>query len=90
MSVVAVGLMLSLMLAVAARAHSWYPAECCSGEDCTPVDKSRVKVVEGGYALDGVVIPQAIVRKSLDGEFHVCIPPTTRVMRCFFAPVPNS
>jgi hypothetical protein len=78
---------LILWLVRSAGAHSWYPAECCSGHDCAPVEPSRVRVGRGGYWLDGKFIPQANVRRSLDGEYHACFPQPHN-LRCFFAPVP--
>ena len=33
-----------------ARAHEWYPLECCSGEDCGPAD-TVVRYDDGSYLV---------------------------------------
>ncbi|MGE5509901.1 MAG: hypothetical protein ACM31O_01465 [Bacteroidota bacterium] len=35
-----------------AKAHDWYPIECCAGYDCAPVDKS---VMAGGPYRAGML-----------------------------------
>jgi len=32
----------ALLVAPAAQAHDWYPADCCSGMDCAPVEKVEI------------------------------------------------
>jgi hypothetical protein len=76
-----------------ARAHSWYPARCCSGQDCRKVD--RIEPLQGGDALFhagsiSVVIPAEFPRlPSEDSDAHVCV---YRVFsgeyrpRCVFVP----
>lgn len=72
-----------------AKAHSFYPWACCSDLDCAPIDASRVKVVSGGYLVDGKFhVPQAEVRPSPDGEYHACFP-TPDNLKCFWAPPPG-
>lgn len=34
--------MAMLVRAVSARAHDWYPADCCSNMDCAPVEKADI------------------------------------------------
>lgn len=38
-----------------AYAHSWYPPECCSGQDCAPVESMTWLVLAGGE------LPQLVV-----------------------------
>jgi hypothetical protein len=42
-----------LLTPPAARAHDWYPQECCSGNDCRPMDpiKERVETHADGYEV---------------------------------------
>ena len=62
-----------------ARAHSWYPYDCCSDRDCWPmgVDSDAKEpdptVVPGGYRThDSVFVAQRDTRPSRDGRYHVC------------------
>lgn len=62
-----------------ARAHSWYPYDCCSDRDCWPmgVDSDAREpdpsVVTGGYRThDGVFVAERDTRPSRDGRYHVC------------------
>lgn len=65
-------------LAPGARAHDWYPAECCSDKDCAPAD-TVVRREDGSYLVTArgmsVVIPAnyAKWRISPDGRVHVCV-----------------
>ena len=51
--------MLTVLMALAhrAKAHDWYPVECCSGMDCAPVEKVEIKPAEAFTA--NALIPQA-------------------------------
>ena len=71
----------------AARAHSWYPVECCSDRDCYPLPDGTVKEVKGGYQLieSGEFIPSAETRDGRDDHFHICRWPDGRRI-CFFRP----
>jgi hypothetical protein len=62
-----------------ARAHSFYPWECCSDQDCWPMgDDADAKEPEpratpaGWLLTDGSVVPYREARPSPDGRFHVC------------------
>lgn len=62
-----------------ARAHEFYPWECCSDRDCWPTGAGRgAKEPDpvagpGGWRLsDGTIVPYAAARPSPDGRFHVC------------------
>jgi hypothetical protein len=75
-----------LVAAGGAGAHSFYPIECCSGYDCAPITPDRVKIVEGGYVIDGkFTVPTKEVRRSQDEHYHACFPQPEN-LRCFFAP----
>jgi hypothetical protein len=83
--IVAIGLTLAAFVGLAklfvgqARAHSFYPWECCSSQDCWPMgldadarEPDPVETRAGWRLADGIVIPFALTRKSPDGRFHVC------------------
>jgi hypothetical protein len=63
-----------------ARAHEWYPLECCAGHDCAPAD-TVVRRDDGSLLVTArgmsVVIPATYRywRTSPDGQLHVCIRP---------------
>lgn len=70
-----------------ARGHSWYPQDCCGGNDCAPVSQDRIRIVPGGYVLDGkYLIPEANARQSQDGDYHACFWPSPDKLHCFFKP----
>lgn len=54
------------------HAHSWYPYECCSDKDCYPVKTDKVKVVKGGWEIDGFFYRHDEVRESPDEFYHIC------------------
>jgi len=68
-----------------AVAHSWYPRECCHGEDCVPVssiDRVPGKPYQiwhtdkfGPVQVDDTVIKDRS-RVSKDGGYHLCAVPT--------------
>jgi hypothetical protein len=81
-------------MALPAHAHSWYPPECCSGEDCAPVERIDRLPGSGRWMITSrhgkAILRQNLVpRESQDDRAHVC-------MRfdefgeawivCFFAP----
>lgn len=69
---------LVVLLPGAARAHSFYPWECCHDQDCWPtgVEPARepdpVYTAGGWRLVDGTVVPFRETRVSPDGRFHVC------------------
>jgi len=75
-----------------ARAHSWYPRQCCGGEDCRKVDKidflpSGDMVMHVGWIE--VVVPRNFVKQpSQDAYAHVCMSIATGTFRpvCVFMP----
>ena len=82
----ALGLIASALLAAGpafpAHAHSWYPADCCSGEDCapvealawvTPADAEQPRLVVT-TARGQAIIPYGFpVKPSQDSRMHVCM-----------------
>jgi hypothetical protein len=63
-----------------ARAHDWYPEECCHGKDCAPVQSMEWVDAYGASHLyvtsrDGTVVipPNFPWRVSPDGRMHVCM-----------------
>lgn len=72
----------TLFWRASARAHGWYPKECCSDMDCAPVESMARFVPIGGGAAQLIVtskhgkaiVPQNIpVRESKDSRMHVCM-----------------
>ena len=62
-----------------ARAHSFYPWECCSDQDCWPMGEDadakepEPRATPAGWLLtDGSIVPYREARPSPDGRFHVC------------------
>lgn len=66
-------------LTTPARAHSWYPKDCCSGDDCAVVLKieqtreGRLVTTKHGTVL---VPPTFTARPSEDNDFHACMAPS--------------
>ena len=86
-----------LVIATPALGHSWYPASCCSGDDCAPVDSMTLASPEywsitskHGTVLVSIDMP---TRASQDGAAHVCISknPVSGTLKplCLFLP-PNT
>jgi hypothetical protein len=69
-------MVLTLFAACPARAHSWYPHECCSQQDCVAADA----VSTDGQGSKSVIVGQVQIpipdgtRPGLspDGRVHVC------------------
>ena len=63
------------------RAHSWYPRECCSENDCAPVESFEPRTGPRGQRYWSITskVGKALVkqdfplRRSLDSRWHVCI-----------------
>lgn len=74
------GALVTVVLVVAtamARAHEWYPHDCCSDRDCWPTgvgerEPDPVATREGWRLSDGIIVPYNQARPSPDGRFHVC------------------
>lgn len=74
------GLLVILLTTAPARAHDWYPIECCHGMDCAPVDRMDVTDA-GGITVTSrmgtaVVPPEMPRRESKDNRMHVCMRPS--------------
>ena len=82
-------LVVGLLLAMPAAAHDWYPTNCCSGEDCAPVDRvrysphpeadnaertSRLPVMWVTTKYGTAYVPNNMTRqRSPDNRMHACI-----------------
>jgi hypothetical protein len=87
--------LVALLLAAArqAAAHSWYPWESCSDNDCAPIPLAEALVErDGGFMLiDGHHITYDRLRPSPDGKWHLCESkdkpnPADRRIICVYAP----
>jgi hypothetical protein len=74
------------------QAHSWYPMECCSGQDCheadmvTEMPDGSAKVQVGN---DTILVPRSLKRRtSPDAHYHLCYHKwsDSTVVHCFFEP----
>ncbi len=89
LSIIGFIVLAGVVFVVAARAHSWYPPNCCSDRDCAPLEQSRVRQTVDGYFIDEVYfIPHAQVKIPFDGDYHGCFS-STGALVCFFAPKPS-
>ena len=74
-------------------AHEWYPAYCCSGQDCYEITEADVEVAGEGYFIKatGEYFPRNAIPDSPDGKFHRCSIGGKREGRtlCIFAPAPT-
>lgn len=74
-------------------AHEWYPAYCCSGQDCYEISQEDVELAGEGYFIKatGEYFPRNAVPESPDGKFHRCSIGGKREARtlCIFAPTPT-
>jgi hypothetical protein len=76
-----------------AKAHSWYPRECCSDHDCMHADKIGTDVSGNRIVIVGerkVWVPTGFpVRASPDGRIHICFTDDvygSQMPRCVFMP----
>ncbi len=65
-----------------------YGLECCSNQDCRPVEVDQVEDLGGGkWRFDGLTFEGKQVKPSQDNRFHVCIwkrSDGTRVPMCIY------
>ncbi len=84
-----------LALAAVILVHSWYPKECCNGDeysgDCHPIPCEEIIKVDSygrtfGYKWRGWNFSGLMIRRSLDDQCHVCIHhfPARSVPQCIF------
>lgn len=81
-------LVLLLALTVPVLGHGWYPRDCCSDKDCSPLAVSRVKVTPAGFVIDGrETVPFNKALFSPDEHYHGCFPSSMMgKVGCFWAP----
>lgn len=77
------------MGATVAFAHSWYPTECCSDQDCKPVPCDSLDETKDGLDYineNGRVykFDKEQIRPSQDKECHVCISSNGITPYCVF------
>jgi hypothetical protein len=78
---VTLAMLIALMVPVPSNSHSWYPYECCGGNDCGPVlsmslreDGSRWIMIETLIGIVSGVFPKDFpIRPSPDGKAHACL-----------------
>jgi hypothetical protein len=72
------------ILSGTARAHSWYPIECCHDNDCAPIVKEDHHTVTTSHGT--VTVPQNFkpIRPSQDSKSHACI--VNNKLICIFRP----
>ena len=65
----------TLVAAIPALAHSWYPLACCGDMDCFPIACDQlVQTVSGWlYVPTGNVFKREQVQPSQDHNCHVCL-----------------
>lgn len=78
-----VALLLLIMITTNALSHSWYDADCCSGNDCSPITiiKTEGSVItfktelfkEEVFTVDQSKMPSHHVRPSKDARMHACV-----------------
>ncbi|HWV44143.1 hypothetical protein [Pseudorhodoplanes sp.] len=69
--------------------------------DCQQIDSRTVEITSQGYRITlkpgdhrkvtkphVFIVPQSAARKSMDGDYHLCLWPSEDDMRCFYAPPP--
>lgn len=54
-------------------AHHWYPLECCSGQDCKPVDCLELKETGKGIKYKDITFTKDMIKPSQDLQCHVCL-----------------
>jgi hypothetical protein len=68
-----------------AKAHDWYPQDCCEGGDCAPVDNvTRIAPAGDGDTRlvltsklgTAILPPDFPLRESKDHRMHVCMRPS--------------
>lgn len=97
--IIMISLLSGLALIAPARAHDWYPMECCHAMDCAPVESHRfTQPIEIGTLPQmvvtskhgTVVVPGSFPRReSKDNRMHVCMRPKedgTMRLICIFDP----
>ena len=71
----------TVALSAPARAHSWYPKECCNDTDCAPVDSiARFVPTSGGTPQllitsrhGTAIVPEGYPVRELEGRADACL-----------------
>lgn len=78
---------LTILFTIVVNAHSWFPIECCSGNDCKEItefseigDKWLISTKEATVLID----KSFPIRSSLDAKKYVCI--HNKKVYCLFFP----
>ena len=69
------GALIMLVFAPPARAHEWYPPECCNKVHCEPLPAGSVTRTPQGWRMpNGFVLPYGAGRQTPDiaSGFHWC------------------
>jgi len=62
------------ILGIIALAHSWYPPECCSDQDCKSVPcESIQELPNGNLRYENLEYTRDKVKPSQDKNCHVCV-----------------
>lgn len=89
-------ILIMLFMTRDARAHDWYPYECCSGYDCGPIALDKPPLEEnGGFTLQdgsGRHVAYKELKMSPDGQWHLCEQKwqtelKDRKILCLYAPI---
>jgi len=87
----AVFLLACLVLGVlvgSAKAHDWFPKECCSGQDCKAYSGLPRRIGDGYLLNDGRTVPMSRVRndgQQTDDRWYLC-ESTSKHIYCLFPP----
>jgi hypothetical protein len=83
----------TLLGSASAKAHEWYPLNCCSEKDCRALIEANGEIVsetaEGWRLWDGRLVKRGMAKLSPDGKFHLC-ETRSRSILCFFVPPGSS
>jgi hypothetical protein len=68
-------IVVALVAAIPALAHSWYPLACCGNMDCFPVACDQLVETGSGwfYVPTGNLFKREQVQPSQDHHCHVCL-----------------
>lgn len=72
-----------VLVPAVARAHDWYPQQCCSGQDCRPVPCDEITASPDYYFWKGMRFPKNAAKPSEDNQCHICASPGG-MPRCMF------
>lgn len=82
-----ISLVLYITLGTLCQAHEWYPLDCCSGNDCRPVDcKELISQPDGTVKYKDMTFRRDQKRASQDGYCHACYSDKYNVPYCVFFP----